>query len=72
MQLVPLQLGFEHDNLYCEWVLDADPLVWKLINSSGGGVASGEGTMTAGVSQISRTTVGAVQVESTKKRDELQ
>ena len=46
--------GFEHDNLYCEWVLDIDPLVWKLVDSSGGG---GDGAMTAGVTQISRTTV---------------
>ena len=39
--------GFEHDHLYCEWVLDVDPLVWKL---------TGESAAAAGVTQISRTT----------------
>jgi hypothetical protein len=44
--------GFEHDNLYCEWALEFDPEVWKLEYDAKDGKPA-----TAGVTQISKTTV---------------
>jgi Meckel syndrome type 1 protein len=52
--------GFERDDLYCEWVLDADPVIWKLSGSVAGKGGDDAGrnapVVTAGVTQICRCT----------------
>ena len=49
--------GFEHDRLYCEWALEYDEELWALEPQSSQSSRESVAQITAGATQISKTTV---------------